>query len=80
VTFTKQLAKEFNVSEADLVGFAKLIAGSLSQDGVKPEQVDGEMVEAYAVSQVKKTDRFVSTYLTNAEARETLKTTIRRSL
>jgi hypothetical protein len=80
MTNTESLAKDFNVSESDLVNFAKMIASSLTQDGVNADQVEPELVQAYAIDQVKKTERFHSTYLTNSEARITFQRNILESL
>jgi len=72
----EQLAKEMNINPADVKAFAQSMANSRTADGVQPEQIDGDMVQAYAKHAVRKTSQFATIYHTNPEARKSFQRSV----
>ncbi len=80
------LAKSMNVSEADLMCFARSVANSIEQDKAADgfvactEQEQVEIAQAYAAHAVKKVESFTAAYLTNPEAKKAFQDSIHASL
>lgn len=72
----KKLANEMNVSVTDLMCFAKGIVNSMKKDKVEKvyvnssEEDQAKLLQAYAINEVKKFDKFVTIYHSNPEARD----------
>jgi len=72
----QELAKELNVSVADLKCLLTSVINSLHQDNMvekfysATEEERIEICEAYVITAVKKMETFVSTYITNPVARK----------
>jgi|GEM_PF-1990709 len=71
----QQLAAQMGVSSTDVLSFAQSIALSIEQDKVTDALFatnaddQTEILQAYAVHTAKKSQQFVTTYMTNPEAR-----------
>lgn len=78
----KELADSMNVSVTDLMCLAQSVVIGINQDGAKDSFLamnDSDKVEttsAYVAHSVRKMNQFVSTYLTNPEARELVHTNV----
>jgi hypothetical protein len=71
----QKLADEMNVSITDLKCFANGIVNSMKKDKVEKIYVNEtkenqiKLMQAYAINEMKKFDKFVTTYLSTPEAR-----------
>jgi hypothetical protein len=82
----RTLAQQFGVSESDLESFAQSIVLDMKKDSVDDaaklmtdaEKVD--VVQAYAAASIKKTQRFVNSYIANPEAADAFRRTVRNLL
>ncbi len=75
----KKLAKEMNVSVHDLKCLAQGVVNSIKKDGIEEtflnetEENKEKISTAYAIHETKKFSKFVTTYITNEEARDTFR-------
>jgi hypothetical protein len=82
----RTLAQQFGVSESDLKSFAQSIVLDMKKDSVDDAaklMTDAEKVEvvqAYAAAAINKMQKFVSTYITNPEAADAFRRTVRNLL
>ncbi len=77
-----ELAKQMNVSEADLLAMAHSVKNSIIQDNSSQNFIEAneedqvELTQAYAIHANKKMQQFTNTYQTNPEARKVFQESI----
>ncbi len=80
------LAKQFGVSESDLKGFAQSIINDMKKDGIvdaflaMDEGEHSEVINAYALSAIKKMQTFTNKYFSDPKAAEHFRKTVRKLL
>ena len=62
------LAREMNISVADLMAMVTATANSIEQDKVTVDQVTQDLVEAYIPVAAKKIETFTAEMMTNEKA------------